>query len=116
MQNEDFFPDIITDLPRADILIEGLDAYLLQSNNQQVVFMCFENDVEVPEHTHEAQWGVVLEGEIALTINGIMKVFRKGDTYAIPKDVPHSARIKGRYKDVTLFNQKDRYKTRKEEP
>jgi len=116
MQNEDFFPTIITDLPRADIPIAGLDAYLLQGNNQQVVFMCFENEVEVPEHTHEAQWGVVLEGEIALTINGIMKIFRKGDTYVIPKNVPHSARIKARYKDVSLFNQKDRYKTRKEEP
>ncbi len=78
MLNE-FFPNIITDLPHADIPIEGLDAYLLQGINQQVIFMCFENAVEVPEHSHEAQWGVVLEGEIELTINGIMKIFRKGD-------------------------------------
>ena len=38
--------------------------------------MEFGNDVEIPEHFHEAQWGVVLAG----------------------------------YKDVTLFNQRNKYK------
>ncbi len=71
--------------------------------------MGFEKDTEVPEHSHEAQWGVVLSGEIELTINDEEQLLRKGDTYFIPKDAPHSARIKEGYSDVTLFNQKDRY-------
>jgi len=83
-----------------------------QGENQQFVFMSFENDVEVPEHSHEAQWGVVLDGEIELTIDGKKYTFTKGDTYFIPKDVKHSAKIKKGYKDLTLFNQKDRYKAK----
>jgi len=36
MQDDTLFPGIITDLPRADIPLEGLNAYLLQGMNQQV--------------------------------------------------------------------------------
>jgi quercetin dioxygenase-like cupin family protein len=37
---------------------------------------------------------MVLDGEIELKINGEREVYRKGDTYFIPKDIPHSAKIK----------------------
>ena len=109
---EEFFPDMITSLPEADIPIEGLHSYLFQGQTQQFVFMSFENDVEVPEHCHEAQWGVILDGETELTIDGKSSNLTKGDTYSIPKGVKHSARIKKGYKDLTLFNQKDRYKAK----
>ncbi len=114
MKDNSQFPNLITDLPQADIPIQGLKAYLLQGINHQAVFMSFENDVAVPEHKHEAQWGVVLAGEIELTLNGVKTIYKKGDTYFIPKNIPHSANIKAGYKDLTIFNQKDRYKTRKE--
>jgi quercetin dioxygenase-like cupin family protein len=110
MQDEVLFPSIITNLPQADIPIEGLTSYLLQCANHQVIFMSFEKDVEISEHSYEAQWGVVLDGEIELTINGEKRKYKKGDTYFIPKDVPHSAKIKAGYKDLTLFNQEDRYR------
>lgn len=110
MQDEVLFPNIITSLPHADIPIDGLTSYLLQCINHQVIFMSFENDIEVPEHSHEAQWGIVLNGEIELTINSKKQIFKKGDTYFIPNNVLHSAIIKAGYKDLTLFNQKDRYK------
>ena len=112
MPNEKPFPDIITNLPEADIPFEGLQSHLLQGENQQIVFMSFDRDVEVPEHSHEAQWGVILDGEIELTIGGKTYIYRKGDTYFIPKNVIHSAKISKGYKDITLFNQKDRYKAK----
>ncbi len=112
MQNRDFFPDIITSLPQADIPAEGLTSYLLQCINHQVVFMSFEKDIEIPGHSHEAQWGVVLDGEIELTIDGERQTYRKGDTYFIPEDITHSARIKACYKDLTFFNQNDRFKAK----
>ena len=112
MPKENFFPEIITNLPEADIPIEGVYSYLFQGENQQFVFMSFENDVEVPEHSHEAQWGVILDGEIELAIDGKKCTFAKGDTYFIPKDVKHSARIRKGYKDLTFFNQKDRYEVK----
>jgi quercetin dioxygenase-like cupin family protein len=112
MPKEDFFPEIVTKLPEADIPIEGVCSHLFQGEDQQFVFMCFEIDAKVPEHSHEAQWGVILSGEIELTIDGKEYVFKKGDTYFIPKGVKHSATIKRGYRDLTLFDQKDRYKAK----
>jgi quercetin dioxygenase-like cupin family protein len=104
------FPKIISDLPKADIPIEGLSAFLFQGTNQQIIFMEFDEDITVPEHSHEAQWGVVLAGEIELTIKGERSILHQGDSYLIPANAKHSAKIKTGYKDITLFNQKDRYK------
>jgi quercetin dioxygenase-like cupin family protein len=112
MPKKNFFPKMITKLPEADIPLEGVNSHLFQSQNQQFIFMSFKKDVPVPEHAHEGQWGVVLDGEIELTIDGKIYNFKKGDTYYIPKGVRHSARIRRGYKDLTLFDQKDRYKVK----
>jgi quercetin dioxygenase-like cupin family protein len=108
-----FFPDIITKHQSADIPLDGVKSHLVQAGKQQFIFMQFDNDVEVPEHFHEAQWGVVLGGEIELTIAGKRNILKKGDTYYIDKDVKHSAKIKKGYSDLTLFNQPDRYIVKK---
>ena len=70
MKIKSIFPQIIKELPEMDIPIEGLKAYLAQENNNQILFMEFEEDVEIPPHKHKAQCGIVLEGKIDLTING----------------------------------------------
>ncbi len=104
------FPDPIERLPRADVPLDGARAYLSQSDTNQIVFMEFSKDVVVPEHSHESQWAVVLEGRIDLVIGGEAQTLRKGDQYFIPAGVEHSAKIFAGYADVTFFNQKDRYR------
>ncbi len=106
------FPHPITELPEADIPLTGVRGYISQSENHQIIFMEFNNDVDVPAHSHEAQWGIVLEGRIDLTIDGIERTYYKGDRYFIPKGVEHSAEIYAGYADVTFFNQRDRYKSK----
>lgn len=106
----DVFPKPIRSLPEADVPLEGVKAYLAQGNNFQIIFMGFEKDVSVPEHSHEEQWGIILEGKIDLVIDGILNTYSKGDRYLIPKGVKHSAKIYAGYSDLTFFNQKDRYK------
>ena len=112
MKTETFFPEIITKHNNADIPIDGVESYLIQARQQQFIFMEFDRDIEVPEHSHNAQWGVVLDGKMELTIAGQPRILKKGDTYYIDKDVKHSAKIKKGYKDLTLFDQADRYKTK----
>lgn len=112
MNERNYFPDIITKLPSADIPLDGITSYILQGENHQLVFMDFCKDAEVPEHSHEAQWEVVLDGEINLTMEGNKHTYKKGDTFYIPKDIKHSASVKNNYKSIALFNQKDRYKTK----
>ncbi|WP_196891600.1 cupin domain-containing protein [Aureivirga marina] len=104
-----FLPEIITRHPKAKIPLNGLDSRLIQAGNQQFIFMEFDEDVEVPPHSHNAQWGIILEGEMEITIAGKVHNFKKGDHYFIEKDVIHSAKIKAGYKDLTFFDQKDRY-------
>lgn len=103
------FPDPIQSLPEADIPLKGVKAFLSQSDNHQIIFMEFSEDVDLPEHNHESQWAVVLEGEIELIIDGVKNRYRKGDRYFIPKGVNHSGKIFAGYADITFFNQKDRY-------
>ncbi|KKL85462.1 hypothetical protein LCGC14_1954490 [marine sediment metagenome] len=55
--------------------------------------MEFAKDVSVPEHSHEAQWGIILEGKIDLVIDGKLNTYSKGDRYFIPEGVKHSAMI-----------------------
>jgi quercetin dioxygenase-like cupin family protein len=107
---KNIFPDPITKFPEADIPIDGVTAYLSQSDNHQIIFMQFDKDVDLPEHSHESQWGIVLEGRIDLIIGGIKNTYVKGDRYFIEKGVKHSGRIYAGYADMTFFNEKGRYK------
>lgn len=109
---ETIFPEIVTSLPEVAMPFEGVRAYLVQGTAQQMVFMEFENPVDVPAHSHAAQWGIVLEGEMILTVGSIEKRLCKGDTYFIPEGGEHSARIRAGYRDLTLFNDAARYKTK----
>ena len=103
------FPQPIKDLPEANIPINGITAYLSQSETHQIIFMEFQNDVDLPEHSHAAQVGFILEGKIELLIDGEKKVFTKGDRYYIPDGVPHSGKIHAGYADITFFNDPKRY-------
>lgn len=109
-RKSNIFPEPILNLPEADIPLKGIQAYLSQSDGHQIIFMEFSEDVELPEHAHESQWGIVLEGKIELTIDGVKYTYQKGDRYFIPKDVKHSGKIYAGYADMTFFNQRDRYK------
>ena len=106
------FPEPITKLPEADMPFSDYQAYVSQGENHQIIFMQFNEDIDLPEHSHESQWGIVLEGKIELIINGVTNIYTKGDRYFIEKDVKHSGKIFAGYADMTFFNQKDRYNTK----
>jgi len=103
------FPEPIRNLPEADIPLDGITAYLSQSDTHQILFMEFEKDAHLPEHAHAAQMGIVLEGKIELVIDGEKQCFTKGDRYYIPKGVKHSGKIYAGYTDITFFNEPHRY-------
>jgi quercetin dioxygenase-like cupin family protein len=109
---KNIFPIPIKNLPQADISLKGVTAYLSQADNHQIIFMQFSEDVDLPEHKHESQWGIVLEGRIDLNIAGKMNSFTKGDRYFIPNGILHSGKIYAGYADITFFNEKNRYKAK----
>ena len=106
----EIFPEPIRNLPEADIPLKGVRAYLSQSENHQIIFMEFREDVELPEHSHAAQVGIVLEGKIDLVIGGEKRTYIKGERYYIPEGVTHSGKIHAGYADITFFNEPSRYR------
>jgi len=110
MAEEEFFPSIITALPRADAGGAPVRTYFLQGERMQVAFAAFDADVSAPEEAHAAQWVAVLDGEVELTTARGTAVYRKGDTYFIPAGVPHGARIKKGSRLLDLFDQADRFR------
>jgi len=106
---DNIFPYPITQLPEADIPLDGLMAHLSQAVTHQILYMQFEKTVELGEHEHADQIGFILEGKIDLTINNKLQTYTKGDRYYIPAGVRHSAIIYAGYADITVFMQPDRY-------
>ena len=106
------YPDIIKNLPDADLNIDGVSAKLLQAEGKQIVFFEMEPIGTIPPHAHQEQWGVVLEGEIELTVDGVTTTYVKGDSYFIPAGAVHSGRVNTRSKIMDLFNEPARYKPR----
>ncbi len=109
---DDFFPEMITGLPDVDIPLAGIRGKLLQAGDYQVVFFDIDPAAKVPAHAHDAQFGVMLDGEMDLTIGGETRTVKKGDTYFIPKDVEHSAVFRSRVLVMDMFAEPARYKTR----
>ena len=107
---EGIFPKPITSLPEAAIPADGAIGYLSQGENNQVIFMEFEKDIEIPEHSHESQWEIVVAGKVDYYEEGVKHTYRKGDRFYIPKGIKHSAKVYAGYASVAFFNQKERYK------
>lgn len=113
MSNEDDpYPEIIKNLPEADIDFTGVRGWLLQGKDHQLVFFDLQPIGEISPHSHGAQWGIVIEGEMDLTIGGVTRTCKKGDSYFIPEGVVHSAVFKKRTWALDFFSDRDRYKSK----
>jgi quercetin dioxygenase-like cupin family protein len=108
------FPKLISGLPQADIAFKGVKGWLSQAKDHQLVFMDIAPIGEVAPHAHGAQWGIVVDGEMELMIGGTKHVFRKGDSYYIPKGTVHAARFTTRTFVIDFFADRNRYKAKKE--
>ena len=107
------FPKPILELPEADIPFEGATGYLIQGENNQIIFMEFEKDVEIPEHSHESQWEIVVGGKVDYYEGGVKHTYSRGDRFYIAPGTRHSAKVYAGYASVAFFNQKDRYKKKR---
>ena len=108
----DFYPDMIMSLPDIDIPLQGVRGKLLQAGDYQIAFFDIDPTANVPPHSHDAQFGIMLEGEMDLTIAGETRKVRKGDTYFIPKGVEHSAVFHTRVRVMDLFAEPAHYKAK----
>ncbi len=101
---------MITQLPEAELPVAGLRGWMLRSDHGLVVFFQAEEDVEIPPHSHQDQWGTVLEGQVEFTVAGQVSVKRPGESYYIPGGVVHSARVPKGAKLLEFFQEPDRFR------
>ncbi len=106
------FPDFIHNFPEADIPFEGVRGWISQAADHQVVFLEIQPIGAVPPHSHGAQWGMVIEGEMDLTIDGQTRTYRKGDSYEIGAGVVHGATFRTFVRAMDVFADPDRYRPR----
>jgi len=107
---EKIYPGFINGLPEADIPYKGIKGKILQGEDHQTLFMEIEPIGKVPPHTHGAQFGIVLEGEMSLTFDGETRKYKKGDYYTIPAGVIHEADFHSKVIVIDFFQDPDRYK------
>ena len=110
---ENSFPELITRLPQADVPIPGVRAWLSQAADHQIVFFDIPAGCDVPPHSHGDQWGIVVEGEMDLTIGGKMRTYRQGDSYYIPAGVEHGATFRTHFRAIDVFADANRYQAKK---
>jgi quercetin dioxygenase-like cupin family protein len=112
MSREEPFAEFIRALPMVDSPLASLRGWMLQTGEALAMFYEIPDGVEVPEHAHGAQWGVVLEGSVDFTIGGETRTYGRGDTYQVPAGVPHSAVIHPGFVGIDVFADADRYAPR----
>lgn len=106
------FPEMIRHLPEMDVPVEGIRGWLISGATSQIGFFDIQPKAVLPPHSHCAQWGLVIEGEMDLIIGGETNTYRKGDWYYIPEGVTHSATFATRVNVMDVFDAPDRYQAK----
>lgn len=108
------FPHFIEAFPSIDVPFpdDVVRTSVVRSDDGLVVFFTFLKDMTLPMHSHGAQWGTVIEGEIEFTIGGETRIYRPGDSYSIAAGVEHGAVIKAGSRVIDVFEEADRYPLR----
>ncbi|MDH3889580.1 MAG: cupin domain-containing protein [candidate division Zixibacteria bacterium] len=106
------FSDLIRSAPELDVPIDGVRGWVIGNDTHQVVFFDIQPGVEVPLHSHCAQWGMVVEGEMTLTIGDETHTYGPGAWYVIPEGTMHGAKVAKRMSVIDIFDAPDRYKTK----
>jgi quercetin dioxygenase-like cupin family protein len=106
------YPEMITRLAQANIPLDGVRGWISQAVDHQVVFFDIDPIGVVPPHSHGEQWGIVVEGEMELTIGDETRRYGPGDSYHIPAGVPHGAKFLSHFRAIDVFADANRYQAK----
>jgi quercetin dioxygenase-like cupin family protein len=104
------YPDFFKSLPQVDLPIDGVKGWLAQGDTFQIVFFEIQPNVTIPPHSHKAQWGILIEGALTLTIGEEVYELKQGDSYYIPEGVIHSGTAHTFTRAMDFFAEPHRYK------
>lgn len=104
-------PDFLMALPSLDVPFpeDVVESRAMRTDGALLTFFIFHKDFELPPHSHKAQWGTILQGEIELTIAGETRTYGPGQCYDIPSGAEHGGTIKAGTIAIDVFEEPDRY-------
>ena len=87
-------------------LVPGARARTPYGQNLMLSYLELEVDSVIPTHAHpHEQAGMLLEGQLKLTIGDESKICEPGDMFIIPPNTPHTARpLNGRAVVLDVFS------------
>lgn len=105
------YPAFMNAFPGIDVPFpeDVVQTRAIRSDAGLVCFFTFVKEMRLPMHSHGAQWGTVVEGEIEFTIADDTRTYRPGDSYSIPAGVMHGALIRAGTRVIDVFEEPDRY-------
>jgi quercetin dioxygenase-like cupin family protein len=103
------YPHFIKKLPQADLPVPKAVGHLVTGKTAQVIFFEMPAGTKIPPHSHAAQWGMVVAGELELNIGGDNRIRRPGDSYYIADQVEHSTVVLQDSLVVEVFDDPRRY-------
>jgi catechol 2,3-dioxygenase-like lactoylglutathione lyase family enzyme/quercetin dioxygenase-like cupin family protein len=106
------FIEAIRGLPQVDVH-PSVNGYLAQGDDYQVVFMEFDDSVEMPDMAHTDHWGVVVDGSLELTVAGKHRLLRPGESFHIPRGARYRLRGRKGYRMVTIVFDKEHFRLKK---
>lgn len=110
-QFEGLLPEEILALPIVEVPIDGVAGFSLSDDEKQVVFFVFEEGVSFPDHSHCAQRGTVISGEMVMEIEGRTNLYQAGDHYHVPQGVAHRTVFSQQTVLVDMSDDPTRYTT-----
>lgn len=105
-------PAFFDNMPALDVPFPEtiVSTHAVRSDAGLVVFFRFHQDFSLPPHAHGHQWGTVIAGEVALTIDGKTRRYRPGESYDIPAGVVHGVAVTAGTIALDVFAEADRYR------
>lgn len=101
--NVSYWPTFVDEWPEAKMEVSGLTGRILKGEQGWVIFMVADRDVLIPMHHHGAQWGIVLDGEMTLTIGDRTTSYGRGESHYIPAGVDHEAFLLAGWRGMYVF-------------
>ncbi len=106
------WPKEILRLPQVEFHIAGVTGHSLRDSEKQITFFRFDEGTTVPDHSHTAQWGYLVAGEMVLEIEGRTELYQAGDTYYVPGGSKHRTMFSQVSYVIDMGDDPDRYKLR----
>ncbi|WP_151172561.1 cupin domain-containing protein [Pseudoalteromonas ruthenica] len=95
------YPDKIRELA----LYDGrFDAYQLKAQGCDVLFASYPAGTSIAAHTHDTDnHGVIIKGELILTMNGKTQRVGAGQWYCVPAHVEHEAHFEVQTDEIEFW-------------